>query len=120
MSERSRFIKVRLSDSEYQDLRRRADEAGLTMSEQVRGAVTAVNESVDVVSALDGLRDAVRQGAGDDLRLAEPHSAVSMEVLLLVRELAAARDAQILSRVRAQLAAQSQRVNAAGGRHENA
>lgn len=120
MNERSRFIKVRLNDSEYQDLRRRADEAGLTMSEQVRTAVTAVNENLDVVSALNALRDAIRQGAADDRRVAEPPPTSSMETLLLVRELAAARDAQILSRVRAQLAAQNPRVSATGGRHENA
>lgn len=104
MSERSRFIKVRVSDGEYKTLRQRADAQGVTMSEHVRATVTAVHQSLDVAAELAALRSQMRQapmpaatpgnGAGTDQR----------EMLLLLRELAAARDAQILARVRAQLA----------------
>ena len=105
MSERSRFIKVRVSENEYKTLRQRADAQGVTMSEHVRATVTAVHQSLDVAAELAALRQQVRHaptppattpgnGAGNEQR----------EVLLLLRELAAARDAQILARVRAQLA----------------
>lgn len=106
MSERSRFIKVRVSESEHKTLRQRADAQGVTISEHVRATVTAVHQSLDVAAELAALRSQVRQapapapaatqgdGAGTDQR----------EMLLLLRELAAARDAQILARVRAQLA----------------
>jgi predicted DNA binding CopG/RHH family protein len=40
MSERSRFIKVRVSEAEYRELRQRADAQGITMSEHVRVTVT--------------------------------------------------------------------------------
>ena len=115
MSERSKFIKVRMSESEYKALRQRADAQGLTMSEHVRSTVTAVHQSLDVATELAALRSLVRQapsaastplqGAGTDQR----------EALLLLRELAAARDAQILRRVRAQLAAESGNADKRGG-----
>lgn len=104
MSERSRFIKVRVSENEHKTLRQRADAKGVTISEHVRATVTTVHQSLDVAAELAALRSQVgqtpvpaqtlRDGAGTDQR----------EMLLLLRELAAARDAQILARVRAQLA----------------
>lgn len=112
MSERSRFIKIRVSDGEYKSLRQRADVEGVTMSQHVRATVTAVHESLDVAAELAALRQQMRQapsapanGAGTDQR----------EMLLLLRELAAARDAQILARVRAQLAAQGSNSDKRGG-----
>jgi len=112
MSERSKFIKVRVSESEYQALRQRADAQGVTMSEHVRATVTAVHQSQDVAAELTALRQhmsrtpsALANGAGTEQR----------EMLLLLRELAAARDAQILARVRAQLAAQGGNADKRGG-----
>jgi len=117
VSERSRFIKVRLTDAEYRELRKRADEHGVTMSEHVRGTVTAVHQATDVAAELSELRQQLRLLADTDRGRAEPGDAEQREVLLLLRELAAARDAQILARVRAQLAAhrgtQAQRGGAA-------
>ena len=63
MSERSKFIKVRVSESEYKSLRQRADARGLTMSEHVRATVTAVHESLDVAAELAALRQQVRQAS---------------------------------------------------------
>lgn len=112
MSERSKFIKVRVSDGEYKALRQRADAEGVTMSQHVRATVTAVHESLDVAAELAALRQQVRQtpsapanGAGTEQR----------EMLLLLRELAAARDAQILARVRAQLAVHGGNADKRGG-----
>lgn len=108
MTGRSRFIKVRLADVEYQDLRRRADARGVTMSEHVREVVATVHESLDVARSLDELREAIAQvsSARAPQRTPEDDSH-RLEVVLLLRELAAARDAQILSRVHAKVAAQT-------------
>lgn len=117
MSERSRFIKVRVSDAEYRELRKRADEHGATMSEHVRGTITAVHQATDVAGELNELRQQLRQLTETGRGRAETGDVGQREVLLLLRELAAARDAQILARVRAQLAAhggaQAQRGGAA-------
>jgi len=104
MSERSRFIKVRVTDAEYRELRKRADEHGVTMSEHVRSTVTAVHQATDVVAELSELRQQLRQLAETGRGRADHGDAGQREVLLLLRELAAARDAQIFARVRAQLA----------------
>lgn len=61
MSERSKFIKVRVKDGEYRALRQRADAQGLTMSEHVRGTVTAVLQSLDVVAEFATLRQQMKQ-----------------------------------------------------------
>jgi len=115
MSERSRFIKVRVNDSEYRELRRRADEHGATMSEHVRNTVTAVHQATDVATELSALRQQVRHLAELGREHAEPGDCEQREMLLLLRELAAARDAQILARVRAQLAARSGQPAQRGG-----
>lgn len=97
-SARSKFIKVRVSPDEYSMIARQADIASQPMSEYVREQVLAVHETLDLkaeLATLRGLLGAPVQSTGDKLAL---------ETVLLLRELAAARDAQILSRVRAQLA----------------
>lgn len=115
MSGRSRFIKVRVSDGEYETLRRRADAQGVTMSEYVRATVTAVHESLDVATELAALRQQVQRAPGAPATPATGASTEQREMLLLLRELAAARDAQILARVRAQLAAQGGNADRRGG-----
>lgn len=104
MSERSRFIKVRVSDSEYQALRQRADAQGVTMSEHVRSTVTSVHKSTDVAAELAEMRQQLHQTTNPAAATVEQARTEQREILLLLRELAAARDAQILARVRAQLA----------------
>lgn len=104
MSERSRFIKVRVSEGEYTTLRQRADAQGVTMSEHVRSTVTAVHQSLDVAAELSALRSQVRQAPSAAAAPSHFAGTEQREMLLLLRELAAARDAQILARVRAQLA----------------
>ena len=109
MSERSKFIKVRVSEGEYKALRQRADAQGVTMSEHVRATVTAVHESLDVAAELAALRQQVRQAAPSAAATPGQDTGTDQrEMLLLLRELAAARDAQILARVRAQLAPRSE------------
>jgi hypothetical protein len=116
MSERNRFIKVRVSDTEYKTLRQRADAHGITMSEHVRAAVTAVHKTVDVAAELAGLSQQLRQSANSGPSVGNgPAGLEQREMLLLLRELAAARDAQILARVRAQLAARTGGQEQRGG-----
>ncbi|UJW83052.1 plasmid mobilization protein [Hydrogenophaga sp. SL48] len=104
MSERSRFIKVRVSENEHKTLRQRADAQGVTISEHVRATVTAVHQSLDVAAELAALRSQVGQTPAPAPMQGDGAGADQREMLLLLRELAAARDAQILARVRAQLA----------------
>jgi hypothetical protein len=106
VSKRSHFIKVRVNDVEYHALRKRADAQGMTMSEHVRTTVTSVHRAQDVAAELAALKELVRQAA-----LAAPAKNVAQdlalrETVLLLRELAAVRDAQILARVRTQLGVQ--------------
>lgn len=108
MSERSKFIKVRVSETEYRTLRQRADAQGVTMSEHVRATVTTVHKDVDVAAELAGLRQQLRQPVPPAANAGSgPTDTEQREILLLLRELAAARDAQILARVRAQLGART-------------
>lgn len=104
MSARSRFIKVRVSENEHKTLRQRADAQGVTISEHVRATVTAVHQSLDVAAELAALRSHVRQTPAPAATQGDGAGTDQQEMLLLLRELAAARDAQILARVRAQLA----------------
>jgi hypothetical protein len=98
VSGRSKFIKVRVSPDEYSAIARQADIASQAMSEYMREQVLAVHKTLDLKAELATLRSlpgAPTRSTSDPLAL---------ETVLLLRELAAARDAQILSRVRAQLA----------------
>lgn len=93
---KNRFVKVRLSGDEYNEVAVRADRDGLTMCEHIRQQLLAVHEQLDVCAELAALR----------AQLATPAAAPeteAREALLLLRELAAARDLGILARVRAQL-----------------
>lgn len=115
MSERSRFIKIRVNEGEYKTLRQRADAQGVTMSEHVRSTVTAVHQSLDVAAELAALRNQVRQVPSAAAAPGNGTDTDQREMLLLMRELAAARDAQILARVRAQLAPRVGRPEQRGG-----
>ncbi|WP_420998492.1 plasmid mobilization protein [Cupriavidus sp. 30B13] len=103
---RNKFIKVRVAPAEYAGIARHADAAGQTMSEYVREQVLAVHRTLDLQAELAALRGLVAAPARST------NDALALEAVLLLRELAAARDAQILGRVRAQLA---QRTAQQGG-----
>lgn len=101
MSARNKFVKLRLSPTEYADVLKRADFAGLTMCEHIRQQLLTVHQQIDVRAELSALRGQL------PVTSATPASTdpQALETLLILRELAAGRDAQILARVRAQLAA---------------
>ncbi len=119
MIARSQFIKVRVNRDEHRDIQRRADGLGLTLSEYVRDTVATVHERLDVVAALNALRSrcealATTVPVAGSKVTEDARQALAIETVLLLRELAAARDAQILARVRAQLKQRSLSANAAG------
>ncbi|KGS55686.1 hypothetical protein X961_250 [Burkholderia pseudomallei MSHR5613] len=87
-----------MAPAEYADIARYADTAGQTLSEYVRKQMLAVHRTLDVRAELAALRGLVSPPSRST------DGAMALEALLLLRELAAARDAQILGRVRAQLA----------------
>jgi len=115
VSERTKFIKVRVSEAEYKSLRQRADTQGVTMSEYVRATVTSVHQTLDVATELAALRSQMRQAPTVAVTHGQGADIEQLEILLLLRELAAARDAQILFRVRAQLASKSGNTQRRGG-----
>ena len=119
MIARNQFIKVRVNRDEHRDIQKRADGLGLTLSEYVRDTVTAVHATVDVVAALESLRSgceaiATTAPAAGSKVTDDAQQSLALETVLLLRELAAARDAQILARVRAQLKQRNLSANAAG------
>lgn len=116
MNTRSYFVKMRLNAVEYGAIRKRADAQGVTMSEHVRATVMQVHEAQDVAAELAALRQQLRPFVGATTTTATGTvSTEQREMLLLLRELAAARDAQILARVRAQLATQANGTSQRGG-----
>ena len=85
---------------EHRDVARRADDAGLTISEYGRSQLSMVQETLDLrvqLAQLHGLLQASPKPSDGVLAL---------EAVLILRELASGRDAQLMTRVRAQLARQ--------------
>lgn len=119
MNVRSQFIKVRVNRDEHRDIQKRADGLSLTLSEYVRDTVATVHERLDVVAALEALRSRCEANTTTALAASstvtdDAQQALALEGVLLLRELAAARDAQILFRVRAQLKQRSMSATTAG------
>lgn len=95
MAARNRFVKVRLSPKEYGEVARRADGAGVTLCEHIRQQVLSVHAQLDMTAELSSLRTLVAIPSKS-----EPSGELfAAEALLLLRELVAGRDAQILGRV---------------------
>ena len=100
-----KYLKVRLPAAEYQQLAQEADLAGMTVSSYVRRSLQQQRQTLlleDVLAKLDA-------------RLSTPAAPSAPpannrqldEILLLARELAADRNAQILARVAAKLKTQT-------------
>ena len=102
---RRRYLKVALDSNFYGELYRQADARGITLSDLVREYLSSPSQSISVEKILARVEE----------KLMSPVVAVPVEVqrllleiLLLVRELAAERNVQILSRVAQQVAAREQ------------
>ena len=101
---KTRYLKARLPAREYDALKAAADAAGVTLSDHVRTVLATQQAALDQARFLMALEAhlqaapvAVSDAAPADL---EP---LLTEVLLLARELAADRNAQMLARVAQQL-----------------
>lgn len=92
----SRYAKTRLSIAEYVALCARADECGMTVSEYLRKLVENQHEQLDIRAVIQQLEAKLVAQP-----VAEPGDTevLLVEVLFLVRELVAVRNAQALSQV---------------------
>ena len=106
MNNKSKFIKVRVSPLEYAAIVKRADVEGLNQSAYVRQQLLQVHEQLDVIEALQAIRDQMRR---KEKQPTDPQLELATEAVLLLRELIASRDPQILTKVRAQINQQFQK-----------
>jgi hypothetical protein len=102
-----RYLKARLTTGEYEALKALADAAGLTVSEYVRSVLAKEREAEEIEATL--ARIEAQLAAPVVLPATETAGGVLepllVESVLLMRELAAERNAQVLARV-------AQRLNA--------
>jgi hypothetical protein len=92
---KSRFVKTRLSVPEYVALCARADEKGVTVSEYLRELVTGQRETLDLQGGLTRIESRLEAAPVADSR----QEAMAAESLLLLRELVAGVNTQVLSQV---------------------
>lgn len=98
-------LRARLPANEYSAVKSAADQAGLTLSEHVRCVLSRdrqVLEQEQFLKKIDS-KFAALSGTGAQTDRSLKLERLLIEVLLLTRELAADRNAQILARVSAKL-----------------
>ena len=100
MFNKSKFIRVRVSATEYGNIVRRADIAGLTQSAYVRSQLITIHEQLSIREALEAIRDQMKVVARTS---SMPLVELITEAVFLLRELIGGRDPQMLTKVRAQL-----------------
>lgn len=113
MITKSRYLQARLPNPEYTKLQFQADAAGLSISEHTRRLLARESDAVSTEEALRRIEDALaRLSAPAAPTATDSDRLLLVEILLLVRELAADRNAQILFRVNQKLDSQfgAQRV----------
>jgi hypothetical protein len=103
-------LKARLTQAEYQALVARADAAGLTISEYARTVLARDRERVDIEAVLADMRAQLASAAQASAAAAATTPAalhspdpLLVEIVWLLRELAAERNAQALARVTSKL-----------------
>lgn len=103
-------LKARLTQAEYQSLIARADSAGMTISEYARTVLARDREHVDIDAVLADMRAQLAAAAqASATAVATTRAALQgpdpllVEVIWLLRELAAERNAQVLSRLASKL-----------------
>lgn len=100
MNIKNRFIKIRFSPDEYEDITRKADRLGINRCDYIRGQLHAVHNQLDIREELEALRAlAVTQAEANARGLQEALT----EAVLMLRELLAGRDPQAIARIKAQL-----------------
>lgn len=100
MNIKNRFIKVRFSPDEYNDITRKADQVGLNRCDYIRDRIFAVHRDLNLRVELEALRSL----AVDRLEsMTKIQQEPLTEAVLMLRELLASRDPQAIARVKAQL-----------------
>lgn len=105
-----RYLKVALRSDHYNALCVRADQKGITLSELVREQLGLEDEKNSVERALEQIIEKLSLPPAPAAIPVEAEWTL-MEILLLMRELAADRNAQIVARVAQQMTRQR------GGQH---
>ncbi|HEY6644507.1 hypothetical protein [Povalibacter sp.] len=98
-----KYLKVAVAPEMYATLTRTADQRGLTLASLVRAELEQGRAPLAIEalgSRLDRLESLLAKTHAHDI---SAHERLVTEVLLLVRELACERNAQVLARVRQQL-----------------
>lgn len=105
---RDKFIKARVPHAEYEALLARAGVAGQRLGTFVREVLERDAQAVSTADALARIEAALAAAAATSAPV-QDHALRRdvLELRLIVRELAMAANAQILTRVAAQLAAQA-------------
>lgn len=103
-------LKARLTQAEYQALVARADAAGLTISEYARAVLARDRERADIDTVLADMRAQLANAAQVSAATAattqgalQGPDPLMVEAIWLLRELAAERNAQVLSRLASKL-----------------
>jgi len=101
---RRKYLKVALTPDQYADLSIRADRAGLTLADYVRTNLADTRQVIEVEEVLARIETKLAAPVVNPTTVTpgvlEP---LLVENLLLVRELVAERNAQVLTRVAQQL-----------------
>lgn len=97
MSQRNRYLKVRVNSDEYKTTMEHASMAGLNMSEFIRTVLDANKQAATIDTILQRLEERLPEKSNNLLEKSEP-DLLLVEVLFLVREIVAERNAQILAR----------------------
>lgn len=102
-----KYLKIAVTPEFYATLARTADERGVTLAALIRAQLEQPQPSPAssaIEAALARIEAQLAQGATKPA--GNEHEQLLTEIVLLVRELAAERNAQVLARVRQQLNAQ--------------
>lgn len=100
MNIKNRFIKVRFSPDEYNDITRKADQVGLNRCDYIRDRIFAVHRDLNLRVELEALRSLAVDRLESMTKVQQEPLA---ETVLMLRELLASRDPQAIARVKAQL-----------------
>ena len=102
---KTKHLRARLPDSEYELVKVAADKLGLTISEHVRSVLASGRLAIAQEALLDRIDSHLlhRPTAVNSTQEVQELEPFVVEILLLVRELVSERNAQILSRVSTQL-----------------
>lgn len=95
MMKRRKFLKVAVTPDEYSELSILADQQGLTLSAYVRKQLADKRQTIEAEKALARIEAKLQPAKGAPTEL-EP---LLVESLLLIRELVAERNPQVLPRI---------------------